>query len=530
MPPQEIIDGPSSFLLETLETCIGRYDDLYDEVNCLNLNIFVPSQALNGYNNSSASTGIERTPLPVLVWIYGGALRRGGNGVCLYDATNFVARSIALGQPVIVVVPNYRVNYLGFISSNELLADAASSNPASECKQSVGNWGLQDLILALEWVQSHIHLFSGNTSMITLAGESAGAVCVNDLMLIKKAQNLFQRAILQSGSTGTLPPMYPGQDGQLYFDHLWRKFGTSEDNGTVDAHEKVEILRRVPAKDLAYELKTYDVTFFRPTIDGVLIEDNLWSRESRSKLDQGLRWVLAGCCRDEGTLLVPVLGADTLEKFDLLRSRLSPPSSYSVFDRLYGVPKSNAEASTISSQLINDGFFQYPLYRTSQTVLESGSCYMSRFHFDCVLEEISKGDPTVGAHHGSDLLFMFGSDTVLEHLTEAEKVLARQMQDTWIEFATAPDPAQSWIPKVRRRENDGASIGDRATCASEPGDFKEQNQALWFKEDLTMGRAAAERLSEEKVAFWRTSFEYQMQQTMEGRSADVGFNLFKMLE
>jgi carboxylesterase type B len=84
MPPQEIIDGPSSFLLETLETCIGSYDDLYDEVNCLNLNIFVPSQALNGCGNSSTSTGMEATPLPVLVWIYGGALRRGGNGVCLY--------------------------------------------------------------------------------------------------------------------------------------------------------------------------------------------------------------------------------------------------------------------------------------------------------------------------------------------------------------------------------------------------------------------------------------------------------------
>lgn len=201
-----------------------------------------------------------------------------------------------------------------------------------------------------------------------------------------------------------------------------------------------------------------------------------------------------------------------------------------MFDRLYGVPKSNAEASAISSQLINDGFFRYPLYRTSQSVLESESCYLSRFHFDCALEEISKDDPTVGAHHGSDLLFMFGSDTILEHLTEAEKGLARQMQDTWIEFATAPDPAQSWIPKVRRLENDGALIGDRTTCARESGGFEEQNQAMWFKEDLTMGRAAAERLSEEKVAFWKTAFEYQMQQTMEGRSADVGFNLFKMLE
>lgn len=79
MPPQEIIDGPSSFLLETLETCIGSYDDLYDEVDCLNLNIFMPSQAFN-----AESTGMDKASFPVLVWIYGGALRRGGNGVRLY--------------------------------------------------------------------------------------------------------------------------------------------------------------------------------------------------------------------------------------------------------------------------------------------------------------------------------------------------------------------------------------------------------------------------------------------------------------
>lgn len=84
MPPQETIDGPSSFLLETLETCIGGYEDLYDEADCLNLNIFMPTQVLPGHGCSTEKIAMETTSLPVLVWVYGGALRRGGNGVGLF--------------------------------------------------------------------------------------------------------------------------------------------------------------------------------------------------------------------------------------------------------------------------------------------------------------------------------------------------------------------------------------------------------------------------------------------------------------
>jgi hypothetical protein len=88
MPPQEIIDGPSPFLLETLETCIGSYEDLYDEANCLNLNIFMPTQGLAGTSSGSEDLTINTKNLPVLVWVYGGAFRRGGNGVCLFGKTS----------------------------------------------------------------------------------------------------------------------------------------------------------------------------------------------------------------------------------------------------------------------------------------------------------------------------------------------------------------------------------------------------------------------------------------------------------
>lgn len=39
------------------------------------------------------------------------------------DARNFVARSVELNQPVIVVAPNYRLAVFGFLASKELQQD-----------------------------------------------------------------------------------------------------------------------------------------------------------------------------------------------------------------------------------------------------------------------------------------------------------------------------------------------------------------------------------------------------------------------
>ncbi|KAF9586737.1 hypothetical protein BGW38_002759 [Lunasporangiospora selenospora] len=487
MPPQEIIEGPSPFLLETLETVIGPFEDLYDERDCLNLNIFMPT---NSFSSVTSQESLDLSLLPVLVWIYGGALRRGGNGIALFDATNFVAESIALGRPIVVVVPNYRVNYLGFLASKELRSIAAPG-------ESVGNWGLLDQIMALEWVRNQIHLFSGDKDKVTIAGESSGAVSTNTLMNIERAHGLFQRAILQSGSMGMISPSYADQDGQLYINHLFQKFGISDEDPD---HVKIEKLRQVPAKSLAEELKTYEVTFFRPSIDGVLINGDIRHGLSSGypKLYPKLQWVLAGSCRDEDT-----------------------------FDRLYGVPSSDTIASEISVQLINDGVFRYPLYQAAQAIfdhndslLQSSSdtvrCSLSRFHFDCTFSKISEENPTFGAHHGSDIMFMFGADLALKHMTEQEKQLSKSMQSTWIEFITAKDPSTSHIPKVNR--------------SALPQDQHSEGEAILFREDWIVSRTNdVERLSKEKTSFWKKANEYYALEAAKGRSADVGFNLFQVL-
>ena len=92
-----------------------------------------------------------------------------------------------------VVTLNYRLGSLGWLYHPDL-AEAPGA-PA-------GNWGLLDQIAALEWVRDSIEAFGGDPSRVTVAGQSAGALGALDLLVVQRANGLFQRAILQSPPFG----------------------------------------------------------------------------------------------------------------------------------------------------------------------------------------------------------------------------------------------------------------------------------------------------------------------------------------
>src|SRR5262249_18771987 len=62
-----------------------------------------------------------------------------------------------------------------------------------------GNWGTLDLIRALQWVKENAAVFGGDAGNVTIFGESAGATDVYSLLVSKRAEGLFHRAIAESG-------------------------------------------------------------------------------------------------------------------------------------------------------------------------------------------------------------------------------------------------------------------------------------------------------------------------------------------
>ena len=143
--------------------------------DCLYLNLWSPSGAKAGQK------------LPVVVWIYGGGFTGGSASSPIYDGAPLARRG------VIYVAANYRLGIFGFLAHPALSAE--SDHNAS------GDWGFLDQVAALQWVRRNIAAFGGDPDNVTLVGQSAGAMSINDLQASPLARGLFNRVFAMSGAT-----------------------------------------------------------------------------------------------------------------------------------------------------------------------------------------------------------------------------------------------------------------------------------------------------------------------------------------
>lgn len=127
-------------------------------------------------------------PRPVMVWVHGGSFMLGASSLPSYDA----ARLASEGDVVVVAI-NYRLGALGWM--------ALGAHGGSEWG-AVANAGMLDQAAALAWVREHIGAYGGDPDNLTVFGESAGGGSILHLLASPVARGLFDRAIVQSGSTG----------------------------------------------------------------------------------------------------------------------------------------------------------------------------------------------------------------------------------------------------------------------------------------------------------------------------------------
>ena len=145
-------------------------ESVTQDEDCLFLNVWAPRETSE--------------PRPVLFWIHGGGYTGGSGSTAIYDGTPLAA------DGAVVVTINYRLNVFGFLAHPALSAE--SPHGAS------GNYGLLDMVAALEWVRDNIATFGGDPGRVTIFGESAGGGAVMSVMLMPQAEGLFHGAIAQS--------------------------------------------------------------------------------------------------------------------------------------------------------------------------------------------------------------------------------------------------------------------------------------------------------------------------------------------
>lgn len=140
----------------------------------------VPGESTLNVNVFTPGPGTTTDPLPVLVWIHGGAYTAGSPASPWYDGRAFNR------DGVVTVNLSYRLGFEGF----------------GHVLGAPGNRGVRDWLLALEWVRDNIAAFGGDPAKVTLAGQSAGGGAVLTLLGMPCAQGLFQRALCLSGALG----------------------------------------------------------------------------------------------------------------------------------------------------------------------------------------------------------------------------------------------------------------------------------------------------------------------------------------
>ncbi|KAK4247277.1 hypothetical protein C7999DRAFT_32252 [Corynascus novoguineensis] len=198
--------------------------------DCLFANVWTPYLPPKGSENKKSKLK------PVMLYLYGGGFVTGSGKSTITDGTNLAARG-----DVVVVTVNYRLGSIGFLNLNDGVHN--------------GNYGISDMVTALEWVHKYIKYFGGDPDNVTLFGESAGAESTHILLGVEKANGLFHRAAMQSSPDGWPGPNTARVVSLPYYDTLEHNYEITTTKvlsqaGCLNATNKVACLDKLSGFEL----------------------------------------------------------------------------------------------------------------------------------------------------------------------------------------------------------------------------------------------------------------------------------------
>lgn len=215
--------------------------------DCLNLNIYMPKYMLLTADNPG---------FPVLVFIHGGGFNSMANCEGYLDGEGYAKRGI------ILVSINYRVGVLGYMAHEKML----------ELNGHDGNLGLSDQITALKWIKNNIASFNGNPEKITIMGQSAGAISVQDICLSDECVDI-KGAIMMSGG-GSWPSFSAPKRPEKCHDY-WKQVIAYSGAKDFEEFKTMSIRDVLNGVELAKKAGKSGLLETMPVIDGYYLKDKV---------------------------------------------------------------------------------------------------------------------------------------------------------------------------------------------------------------------------------------------------------------
>jgi para-nitrobenzyl esterase len=363
-------------------------------------------------------------PLPVMVFIHGGAFANGSSAVPMYDGHPFAR------DGVILVTINYRLGVEGFA----LLPGA----PA--------NRGLLDQVAALEWVRDNIAGFGGDPANVTIFGESAGAMSVVSLLTMPRAEGLFAKAIAQSGAgQGAADPadaaLVTAELAEALEEQLIGTDVTAAGLAGVDPAAMIEA--QIKVRD-ALAAEPNPARFGASIVSGLMafvpvIDGDVLPAHPQAAIAAGAGStvpLLIGTNSEEFRFFLVLPG--TIEEIvpDVLGFMAGAIGATDDVIALYQGNRPDASAGDLFAAMLTDQYFRHPALAVADA--RTGGPAATYVY------EFAWGHPPVGAGHAMELPFVFDNLRAadIEPLIGSNPPadLAQTMHACWVRFAKEADP------------------------------------------------------------------------------------------
>lgn len=371
-------------------------------------------------------------PKAVLLWIHGGGFVEGAASPAMYNGEQLAKMGI------VVVSINYRLGIMGFFALPELTQESAH--------HASGNYGLLDIVAALQWTQKNIRAFGGDPTRVTIAGQSAGGTAEELLTASPLAKGLFRAAIIESGATLS--------------DPTGESLAQEEQQGTQFA----AFTRKPTLKDLrglsAVDLQTLEGNArlrFGPDVDGWFLSESVPAVFAAGRQNDVV--TIDGMVADEGSSSKSY-GALTPEEFQK-RIRTTYQSLAGEFLRLYP-SNTQAECTESQKQLERDRrLVSMYLWGVKRASTSKTSFYTYYFNHAVPWPE----HPEFGAFHSAEIPYWTRNLKALHRPYAPEDwVISDTLSSYWVNFIKTGNPNGKGLPawpELKPAEHLTMELGNR---------------------------------------------------------------------